>query len=66
MKCGKELIELREVSIREVQADEVRGAWLGAFFPAAFHDLGNGMILEFGALAEEEFCSAAWRTSVGI
>ena len=30
------MIELHEVSIREVQADEVRGAWLAAFFLPIF------------------------------
>jgi hypothetical protein len=66
MKCRKKMIELREVSIREVQADEVRGAWLAAFFPADFHDLENGMILEPPAIAEEGFCSAACIMMVGM
>ena len=36
-----------------------------AFFPATFHDLGNGMILVLRAIAEEEFCSVTCRTMVG-
>ena len=36
MKCGKKVIELLEVSICEVQADEVRGAWLGRVFSCDF------------------------------
>jgi len=66
MKRGKKVIELREVSIHQVQADEVGGAWLGTLFPAAFHDLGNGMILELPAIAEEEFCSEACVTIAGM
>jgi hypothetical protein len=66
MKRGKNVIKLREVSIRKVQADEVRAAWLGAFFPAGFQDLGNGMILGLRAIAEEEFCSAECLTIAGM
>jgi len=36
MNFGKKIIELSEVSFREVQADEVRGAWLNAFFYCGF------------------------------
>jgi len=65
MKCGKKMVELYELVFREVQTDEVRGAWLGAFAPAASHDFGNGMILAFRAVAGEA-SSAACRTIMGI
>ena len=35
-------------------------------FPADFHDLGKGMILEPPAIAEEAFCSAACIMMVGM
>jgi hypothetical protein len=65
MNCGKKVIELREVVVREIETDEVRCAWFRAFVPAVSHDFGNGTILAFRAVAGE-FFSAACRVIMGI
>ena len=64
-KDSKELIELREVGVREIEADKLRPRF-GALCSVGFHGLGKGIILGLRRVAEEEFCSPACLTIVGM